>query len=83
MNKKLVLGLALALVLVSGPFIGAQAECGFGCLPHISLPSCLSCGGAVDRDRDRQIRGNLPGRIFLWPDNAGSDGLAWCLLIVL
>lgn len=54
MNKRLILGLALALVLVSGTFIGAQADC--GCLPHISLPSCLSCGGTssnVNRDMDR------------------------------
>ncbi len=53
MSKKLVLGLALALVLVSGSFLGVQADC--GCLPHISVPSCSSCGtpAVVDRDRDR------------------------------
>jgi hypothetical protein len=53
MSKKLILGLALAVVLVSGAFIGAQADC--GCLPHISMPSCLSCngGGASARDLDR------------------------------
>ncbi len=53
MSKRLVLGLALALVLISGPFFGAQADC--GCLPHVSVPSCLSCGqpAAVDRDLDR------------------------------
>jgi len=49
MSKKLILGLALAVVLVSGGFFAAQADC--GCLPHISLPTCFSCGGA-DRDRD-------------------------------
>ncbi len=54
MNKKLIFGLALAVVLVSGGFFGAQADCGFGCLPHISLPTCLSCGHTVnDRDLDR------------------------------
>ena len=50
MSKKLIFGLALALVLVSGSFFGAQADCGFGCLPHISLP-CFSCAQAADRDR--------------------------------
>ena len=39
MSKKLILGLALAVVLVSGGFFAAQADCGFGCLPHISLPT--------------------------------------------
>jgi len=52
MSKKLILGLALAVVLVSGSFFGAQADC--GCLPHISLPSCLTCNGsATARDMDR------------------------------
>ena len=54
MSKKLILGLALAVVLFSGSLFSAQADCGFGCLPHISLPSCLSCGQvAENRDRDR------------------------------
>ena len=44
MSKKLILGLALAVVLFSGTLFSAQADCGFGCLPHISLPSCWSCG---------------------------------------
>ena len=52
MNKKLILGFALSLVLVSGAFAGAQADC--GCLPHFKLPSCLSCSHpANDRDLDR------------------------------
>ena len=50
MSKKLIFGLALAVVLVSGGFFGAQADC--GCLPHISMPSCFTCGGAADRNRD-------------------------------
>ena len=51
MNKTLILGFALALVLVSGGFIGAQADC--GCF-HFHLPSCLSCSHpASDRDLDR------------------------------
>jgi hypothetical protein len=54
MSKKLILGLALAVVLVSGGFFGAQADCGFCSLSHISLPSWLSCGQvAENRDRDR------------------------------
>jgi hypothetical protein len=54
MNKKLILGLALALVLVGGSFMSAHAECAFGCLPHISLslPTCFSCARNVARDRD-------------------------------
>jgi hypothetical protein len=53
MNRKLVLGLALALILISGNFAGALADC--GCLPHISVPSCDSCGstGPSARDLDR------------------------------
>ncbi len=50
MNKKFILGLALAVVLVSGAFYGAQADC--GCLPHISMPSCFSCA-QQSRDFDR------------------------------
>jgi hypothetical protein len=54
MSKKLILGLALAVVLFSGSLFSAQADCGFGCLPHISLPSCLSCGHVAEkRDLDR------------------------------
>jgi hypothetical protein len=54
MSKKLILGLALAVVLFSGSLFSAQADCGFGCLPHISLPSCWSCGHVVEkRDLDR------------------------------
>ena len=53
MSKKLILGLALAVVLFSGSLFSAQADCG-GCLPHISLPSCLSCGQVAEkRDMDR------------------------------
>jgi hypothetical protein len=54
MSKKLILGLALAVVLFSGTLFSAQADCGIGCLPHISLPSCLSCGQVAEkRDLDR------------------------------
>ena len=51
MSKKLIFGLALALVMVSGSYFYAQADC--GCLPKISTPSCLSCG-ARDMDRARR-----------------------------
>jgi hypothetical protein len=53
MSKKLILGLALAVVLVSGAFYGAQADC--GCLPHISMPTsffCGACGAADNHNRD-------------------------------
>jgi len=52
MNKKLILGLALAVVLVSGAFVGAQADCALGC-PHISLPSCWGNCAQQTRDLDR------------------------------
>ena len=50
MSKKLILGLALAVVLVSGAFAGAQADC--GCLPHISNPFCSTCSGPAFSGRD-------------------------------
>ena len=54
MSKKLIFGLALAVVLFSGSLFSAQADCGFGCLPHISLPTCWSCGHIAEkRDLDR------------------------------
>ncbi len=52
MSKKLILGVALALVLVSGSFFGAQA-CGFGCLPRISCSSCGDKAANTNRDLDR------------------------------
>ena len=48
MNKKLVMGLALAMVLVSGAFVNANAQCAT-CLPRISLGSCLGNCQAVQR----------------------------------
>jgi hypothetical protein len=71
MNKKLILGLALAVVLVSGSLFSAQADCNFfGCLPHISFP-CWSCASAVDTQpaRDRDCAGNL-----ITPEPMGSPG---------
>jgi len=57
MSKKLVIGLALALVLVSGTFFTARADC--GCF-HFHWPSCFSlsnfhwpslcCNSARDKD---------------------------------
>lgn len=53
MSKKLILVLALGLVLVSGAFVGAQADCSF-CLPHFNLSSCFpNCAPAPARDADR------------------------------
>lgn len=55
MSKKLILGLALALVLVSGSFFGARAECS-SCAPQANLSSsCASCSGqsSFNRDMDR------------------------------
>ncbi len=66
MNKKLIFGLALALVLVSGSMFSAQADCWYGCLPHFSLPSCLSCARDVEPVRDRDCAGNL-----ITPDGVG------------
>jgi len=49
MSKKLVIGVALALVLVSGAFLSARADCGG--FSSIHVPSlCSSCGSARDRD---------------------------------
>jgi hypothetical protein len=36
MSKKLILGIALSLVLVSGGLFSAQASCGGGCLSSLS-----------------------------------------------
>lgn len=53
MNKKLVLGIALALVLVSGAFINANAECST-CMPHFTLSTAVhpplnaTCQGAFN-----------------------------------
>ena len=72
MNRKLIFGLALALVLVSGSLFTAQADCGFGCLPHITLPHCFPCGArAVEPDRD--CNGNL-----ITPFDVGvPNGAGW------
>ncbi|MDR3555746.1 MAG: hypothetical protein P4L55_13390 [Syntrophobacteraceae bacterium] len=50
MNKKLIMGLAVAMVLVSGAFINAGAQCAT-CFPRISAavarpPLNASCQGA-------------------------------------
>jgi len=71
MNKKLIFGLALALVLVSGSMVSAHADC-FGCLPHISLPTCFSCARDVEPVRDRDCNGNL-----ITPYDMGSVSGGW------
>jgi|GEM_PF-573683 len=72
MNRKLIFGLALALVLVSGSMFSASADCGFGCLPHISLPTCFSCARDAEPARDRDCAGNL-----ITPDPMGSVSGGW------
>ena len=55
MSKKLVFGLVLSIVLISGSFLSAWAEC--GCLPRIQLPSCFSgCSFQKDADRDKTAK---------------------------
>ncbi len=62
MNKTLVLGLALSLVLFSGAMFTAQADC--GCLPHISSPcNWFSCAGACSRDKDLPDYNPYPERV--------------------
>jgi len=54
MSKKMILGIALSLVLVSGALVSAHAQCLSGCLPNISLCnpcSWFSCGTSA-RDTD-------------------------------
>lgn len=71
MSKTLVLGVALSLVLVSGAFFSARADCGCfhwpSCLSfcNFHLPSlCCGSGNVADRDRaDRdldQAKVNVP-----------------------
>lgn len=55
MNKKLILGLALAVVLVSGSLFSAQADCNF-CLPHFSLPTCFSCAADQGAGKRQRLR---------------------------
>jgi len=72
MNKKLIFGLALALVLVSGSMFSVQADCNFGCLPHISLPTFYSSARDVEPARDRDCAGNL-----ITPYDMGSVSGGW------
>ncbi len=80
MSKTLIIGLALAVVLVGGAFFSAQAECGFGCLPHITLPSCWSCASVADRQpaRDYDRPGATCQGAFRYgpvtPEPMGSPG---------
>jgi hypothetical protein len=70
MSKKVILGLALALVLVSGAFAGARADC--GCLPSISIPSpCNWFSFSNCRDRDLGPYNPFPGAVH-------SIGVAGC-----
>jgi hypothetical protein len=69
MNKKLIFGFALAVVLVSGSMFSAQAECNFGCLPHFSMPTCSSCAAAKDETLDKDCSGN-----FITPNTVPAVG---------
>jgi hypothetical protein len=73
MNKKLILGLALAVVLVSGSMFSAQAECNFGCLPHFSLPCFGGCAAKAEEPmRDRDCAGNL-----ITPNGVVGTAIGW------
>lgn len=59
MSKKLfcsfIIGIAFAMVLVSGNFFNAKADC--GCWPHLSLPRlAFPCCTSADRDMDKADR---------------------------
>ncbi len=87
MNKKLVFGIALSLVLFSGGFFSAQANCGGGCglstlspcnwhfpsLCGFHLPSCLSfhCG-SKDADRAEAARQGADSYRPITPDVMGA-----------
>lgn len=60
MNKKLILGIALSLVLASGAFFSAQADC---CLPHISFCNLFTCGSSCNRDMDVGVYNPFPERV--------------------
>ena len=74
MSKKLVLAIALSLVLGSGAFFSAHADCGINpCgwhLPSLSslnlnpcnwhFPSCFSCGNKVTaKDVDKPLANKI------------------------
>lgn len=59
MSKKLILGIALALVLVSGAFYAAQAAC---CLPSFSFCGLFSCA-SHDNDKDIGDYNPFPQRV--------------------
>ena len=44
MSKKLIFGIALSLVLFSGGFFSAQANCGGGCLSSLAPCNWHFCG---------------------------------------
>ena len=86
MSKKLIFGIAFSLVLVSGGFFSAQANCGGGCLSSVSpcnwrlpsfcgfhLPSCLSfhCD-SKDLDRTEANREGAYSSRPITPDVMGA-----------
>jgi hypothetical protein len=71
MNKKMILGIALALVLVSGSFFSAHAQC--GCMNFCNWNPCnlFSCGSSCARDRDL-------GPYNPFPQSVHSIGVTGC-----
>jgi hypothetical protein len=64
MSKKLVVGLALSLVLFSGAFFSARADCCFHWPSCLSLcnSSCSGCGSVRDRDTRDYDRAAIDGQ---------------------
>jgi len=64
MSKKLILGITLSLLLVSGSFFSAQAACDLGsnrCSSHSSSCSLFGPHGASsDVDRDKMTKEEKP-----------------------
>ena len=71
MNKKLIIGLALALVLASGALTGAIAQCA-GCMPRISLPTCTTnCEATVRPLLNATCRGGFNAYPQSGPERQG------------
>ena len=63
MNKKLILVLAIAMVLVSGAFLNSHAESATG--PHFTVPSCWSfaCGIASPHVASNTVSSVAPAQM--------------------
>ena len=69
MNKKLILGLAMVMVLAGGAFLNVNAE--RASAPYNINPVCWSfaCGNAAHTDMDK------PGSTLITPEIFGGLGL--------